>query len=39
MEVSKEYSITMNSILFEKNIEKKTSEIVPHNLELPPEKP
>ena len=37
MEVSKEYAVTMNNILFETNIERQPSEIVPHNLVLPPD--
>ena len=39
MEVSKEYAVTMNSILFETHMEKQPQEIVAHSLILPPEVP
>jgi hypothetical protein len=36
MEVAKDYSVTMNNMIFDNHMEKQPAELVPHALVLPP---
>ena len=39
MEAAKDYSITMNNMIFENHMEKQGGELVPHSLVLPAKPP